>query len=242
MRRILLVLLLLPAACASHQDEMGKAPTSLAVGSAALSSGIPGVALAIAQRDLAAAPDNVPALLVEGNALSEMDRVDGAEASFRKAVRLSPRSPAAQMALGRLLLGTGHAAEAEGLFRRVLGTNPADPRAENDLGIALDLQGRHLQAQESYETALKQAPDMEGPRVNLGLSYALNGQAPRAVEILRPLAMAPGASPKIRQDLALALTASGNAEDARLLLQKDMSASQVSVAMAGYQQFASGGE
>jgi Flp pilus assembly protein TadD len=64
---------------------------------------------------------------------------------------------------------------------------------------------------------------------------ALSGNATAAVNLLQPLAAAPDALPRIRQDLALALTLGGHREEAFSILSNELSVSQANRAMDGFE-------
>jgi Flp pilus assembly protein TadD len=82
---------------------------------------------------------------------------------------------------------------------------------------------------------LRIAPDDRAASVNLALSLSLSGQADRSVAMLRGPASQPDATPRVRQDLAVALALSGSPKEAEKLLLTDLSASDAAAALAGYQ-------
>ncbi len=106
--------------------------------------------------------------------------------------------------------------------------------ALNDLGIARDLQGRHTDAQTAYRSALGVDPDMRAAQVNLALSLAMSGQSRDAVQLLRPLASKPDASPQVRHDMAAVLAMSGSRTEAEQILSKDLPPEQVKQAMDAF--------
>ena len=73
-------------------------------------------------------------------------------------------------------------------------------------------------------------------RINLGLSLALAGDSNGAIELLRPLASRSDATPRMRQDYAVALAMGGHTDDAQKVLQTDMTAAQAAAVVAGYRQ------
>ena len=77
---------------------------------------------------------------------------------------------------------------------------------------------------------------MTAAEVNLGLSLALSGHGSEALEYLGPLATGPGATPKIREDYAAALLASGRSAEAQQVLSIDLPPDQVQSAMSGFSQ------
>ena len=235
MRVAVILSLVALAACATPVKQFSDKPPSLKVGAAALAGGAPEAALSVARRQLAENPNDLASLLLEGQALTELGDLSHAEASFRHASRVSS-SVAATFGLGRVLLLKGDAPAAEAAFKQVLAKTPDEPRALTDLGIACDLQDHHNEAQKAYLSALKLAPELDAARVNLGLSMALAGNTAGAIEILQPLAANPNAPRRVRHDLATALALAGDHNGAERLLRPDLSADQMPMAMAGYQE------
>ena len=71
-----------------------------------------------------------------------------------------------------------------------------------------------------FETNL---PDSAKPVGDRGLAMALAGDPVGAVNLMLPIARQPGATPKLRQNLALALALSGRWQDARMVANMDLS-------------------
>src|ERR1700739_906437 len=138
-------LALLLASCASTSSSYTEAanpigPTTLNVADAASAGGDLNMALAVTQAILASAPDNVDALIHEGNAYYALQRCPAAEAAYVLALRYDPKATEAETGLGRCLLKTDpHAAELA--FTPAITDDPDNADALNDLGIARDLQG-----------------------------------------------------------------------------------------------------
>jgi len=209
---------------------------TMRVADAALAGGAPAMALRVTREILAKHPRNVQAMVGEGDALYAMGRGDAAAGSYRRALAIRPHDIQARLGLGRTRLRTD-AAGAEAMFQAVVAFDSANAAAWNDLGIARDLQGRHAAAQEAYERALGVDPDMIAAQVNLGFSLAIAGHGSRAVGILRPLAESSAATPRIRQDLAVALAVDGQPGEASEVLRADLSQTQAADALSVYQRF-----
>ncbi|MCB8875895.1 tetratricopeptide repeat protein [Acidisoma silvae] len=219
------------AGCTAPQP--GTQLPGLNVGQAALDSGAPQIALRISTVKLAQSPNDIDALVMQGEAYSETGLPENALIDFNKALALAPDSIPARLGLGRLALATDPL-KAETLFLAVVTEQPRNVAALNDLGIARDLQGHHAEAQKAYALALGVAPDARAPMVNLALSMALSGQASQARNLLAPLAAASDATPRVRQDYALASELTGDHATATQVLQSDMSPSQAQAALSGY--------
>jgi Flp pilus assembly protein TadD len=234
MRIVIGLVLLALAGCAGGGGaQLSTAPPGLNVAEAALAGGAPDVALQVSTERLRREPGDGRAMLVQADALAALGRRAEATEGYRRALAVDPDSAAARLGLGRLLLASDpHGAEA--LFLEALSHEPRNAKALNDLGIARDLQGRHADAQEAYRRALGVAPDMQAATTNLALSLAISGQAGQGAALLRPLASAPTAPPRLRQDMAAVSELAGDREGAARLLGQDMPAAQVQETLRGY--------
>ena len=219
---------LMSCAGSSRQGRLG-----LGLAGTALASGAPNLALQISEAVLAEHPNDVPALLREGDAYLQLGDPARAGASYRRALAIQPRSVEARLGLGRVAL-LADPGDAEQRFTEVLALDPANQAALTDRGIALDLLGRHGSAQADYRRAIDQGGDVTPTEVDLALSLAISGDAGTAVRMLEPIADQPNASARTRQDLAVALVLDGRSEDAKRLLLTQMSAADVERAVAAY--------
>ncbi|MBB5372346.1 SPOR domain-containing protein [Acidocella aromatica] len=229
------------SACAHNRGQQantavpnGQIGTStLNVADAAIAGGNPNMALSVSQSVLANDPNNVDALVHEGDAYYALDRCPAAMASFQRALKRDAHASLAELGLGRCLLRTDpHAAEQA--FMAAVQDDPGNANAYNDLGIARDLQGNFAGAVDPYQQALQNNPSLTAAEVNLGMSLALSGHGPEALQYLGPLATGQGATAKIREDYAAALVASGRDAEARQVLSVDLPPDQVNQAMEGF--------
>ena len=207
-------------------------PSTLNVADAAISGGDANMALSISQSILKDDPDNVDALVHEGDAYYALGRCLPAQAAYQLALKYDAKSSPAQTGLGRCLLKTDPAS-AEQAFMAAVAADPGNAAAWSDLGIARDLQGNFQGAVAPYQQSMLANPGSIATEVNLGLSLALSGHGPEALQYLGPLATGQNATPKIRQDYAAALIASGRSGDARQVLAVDLPPDQVQQAMDG---------
>ncbi|GLR65893.1 hypothetical protein GCM10010909_05710 [Acidocella aquatica] len=206
---------------------------TLNVADAAIAGGDPNMALSVSQSILATDPGNVQALEHEGDAYYALNRCPASVAAYQLALQHDPKSAVAETGQGRCLLKTDpHAAELA--FMRAVQDDPGNANALNDLGIARDLQGNFAGAVDPYQKALLADPSLTAVEVNLGLSLALSGNGPLALQYLGPLATSPQATPKIREDYAAALVASGRKDEARQVLAIDLPPDQVNSALDGF--------
>jgi len=236
-----LVLVLALAACAQQPRSQTAAnaptgsvgPNTLNVADAAIAGGDPSMALSISQSILKDDPDNVDALVHEGDAYYALDRCLPAQAAYQLALKYDAKSSLAETGLGRCLLKSDPAA-AEQAFEAAVAADPGNAAAWSNLGIARDLQGNFQGAVAPYQQSMLANPGSMATEVNLGLSLALSGHGPEALQYLGPLATGQNATPKIRQDYAAALIASGRDAEARQVLAVDLPPDQVQQAMDGF--------
>lgn len=246
-RRIMLrnaapaVLILALAACQQPGTMGGNTgtaavgPNRLNVADAAIAGGDPNMALSISQSVLKDDPNNIDALVHEGDAYYALGRCIPAQAAYNLALQYDAKSSAAETGLGRCLLKTDPAA-AEQAFIAAVTADPGNAAAWSNLGVARDLQGNFQGAIEPYQKSLLADPSRTATEVNLGLSLALSGHGQEALQYLGPLANSQGATPKIRQDYAAALIAAGRDSDAKQVLAIDLPPDQVQQAMDGFSQ------
>jgi Flp pilus assembly protein TadD len=228
-------MLLILAGCVGHAPPplLGTGTPSVGFARTALSDGAPEVALNVATAILKTSPGNEDALLVQGDALAQLGRGPEAAEVFRRVIARDPRSTAACLGLGRLLLATDPAG-AEAMFQQAIAQQANDAAALNDLGIARDLQAHHAEAQIAYRQALAVAPDMSAATANLALSLSLSGHAAEGEQLLRPLAASPQTLPRLRYDLAAVATMAGDRQEAASVLKDDLPSSKLQDALDGF--------
>jgi Flp pilus assembly protein TadD len=209
------------AACTPQQNgtpPQAQGPNTLNVADAAL---------------LQSNPNDVNALIHEGDSYYALQRCTDSMAAYTLALNQDPKSSAAETGLGRCLLKTD-AKSAEAAVSLAVQDDPGNAAALNDLGIARDLQGNFAGAIAPYQQALLAAPGDIATEVNLGLSLALSGNGGEALQYLGPLAAGQEATAKIRENYAAALIASGRDAEARQVLSIDLPPGKVDAAMAGF--------
>lgn len=184
-------------------------------------------AAAFYRRAHEAEPDKPEPLIGLGKALAMGGAPRRAAAAFRKALTIDPDNAAAHRGLGNALIAQEQADLAIQEFEKVLKKNPKDHLAYNGIGVAYDAVANHTKAQEYYYAGLEVVPGDVSLRNNLGLSLAFAGHFKGAIEILRPLALRPGATPRDRQNLALAYGLAGDTFNAEKFARLDMDAQSV---------------
>lgn len=105
------------------------------------------------------------ALKNEGNARKSAGDLQGAVASYRRALEVAPRYVPALYNLGLALRELGDMAQAESSFRRVLEIDPRDADALFNLGALLRRRLSFAEAQEMYRRAIELDP--KNPHLHL---------------------------------------------------------------------------
>lgn len=240
-----LAALLLLGGCGAPADRLtqgeGTPARGLRIAGAAMAGGMPQAALNATQSVLSRDPNNVDALLQQAEALTAMGRDDAAGEAYHRVLarEASPSREQVRLAragAGRADLAAGRGAQAEAVYAAMVADAPSSAPAHDGLAIALDLQGKHAAAQAEYRKALALS-DTSATRSNLGLSLAMAGDGAGALEVLRPLAADPAATPKTRHNLAFALELTGDRNGARQALSVDMPQSEIPMALAGFDAF-----
>ena len=139
-----------------------------------LAAGLPGEALALADRAVAAG--DVAAWHLKGRALQLGGDLEAAAAALREAVQRAPTA-ACWNDLGNVLADLGHPGDAETAFRAAIAGDPAFAPARSNLGAVLASQGRFVAAAACYGEALAIAPLSSAARLNLGVAQLEQGDA-----------------------------------------------------------------
>ena len=228
-----LVLAGLLATLVAGCQQLSSQDPDLRVADVELANGAPEAALRVAQSLVAQRPADAKALIRLGQAQAALARPTAAADSFRRALRSDPDSVEAQLGLARLEL-TQDADKALAILQPLAGRRSDDARVLTDLGIAYDLKGQPAAAQAVYRQALALHPDLVSAQVDLGLSLALSGHTAEAMTLLAPLAQAPEATARIRQDFAAAAAMAGREDVAREAMSLDLPRDQVATAMNAF--------
>ena len=135
-----------------------------------------------------------------------------------RAVELSPRDVGYRMVLADLYLKNGRFQSAETTFEDVRQLDPGNSRAAFSIALARIALGRPAAAIAELDRLAETASPAD-----IGLAYALAGEPRRAIELLEPAARAPGATGRVRQNLALSYALAGDWEKARVTAAQDVS-------------------
>ncbi|MEO1330747.1 MAG: tetratricopeptide repeat protein [Pseudomonadota bacterium] len=147
--------------------------------------------------------------------LRYLGAISRAEQVLNDALAVHPGDKLLRLEHGKLLLGAGRPSEAIAVLATLNQQLPDDPAVLQALAVAHDRRLEHAKAQALYARAMQSGRPSAALLNNAGLSHLLSGDLPKAVELLRRASTAPGANAQVRQNLALALTLSGQSEEAR---------------------------
>lgn len=161
-----------------------------------------------------------------GQAISENRMVD-AVALLEQAVTLAPRDAGYRLLLADSYMKSGRFQSAETTYGDVVSLDPAQPRAGIGRALMQVVNGRQQDAVAQLETLNGVAAPAD-----LGLAWALAGVPQRAVDVLEPAARSLGATPRVRQNLALAYAFGGDWERARTIASQDIAPNEIANRMS----------
>jgi len=150
-------------------------------------------------------------------------------------LKLSSRDGIALRGLARAYLKTGRPDLAGNPLAMAFQDTPDDPKLMLLIGVADDFIGQHTAAQVRYRHGLQIAPADRSLAINLALSLALSEKFDEAIAVLRPVAMAPGATAQERQTLALIYGIKGDQKMAREVARIDLDPASVDHNVAFYE-------
>lgn len=130
--------------------------------------------------------------------------------------------PEVSLAYGRALASDGRFAQALNVIDQAINPVAPDWDALSVRGAILDQMGEHALARQAYTQALLLAPNQPSLHANLGLSYAMTNELTQAETHLRQAVTLPGASTRVRQNLALVIGLQGRFDEARALYAAEL--------------------
>ncbi len=159
-------------------------------------------------------PQDRATILAYAAALRGDGRSAEAVAVLTKAMLTHPKDKELAAIYGKALAENGQFETALNVIRDT--QDPANPdwRLMNAEAAIEDQLGRPNEARPLYDRALTLAPGHPDILNNKAMSYLLTGDRVTAESILRQALAAPGASPRVRQNLALAVGLEGRYDEA----------------------------
>jgi tetratricopeptide (TPR) repeat protein len=113
--------------------------------------------------------------VLQGNVALADRRGEDAEASFKKAIEISPEDLKAYEHLARYFATTGRLREAIDTYESAVTVRPNTAQIHHLLGVLYELAGNREKAMENYEVAIRNAPNLGEAKNNLAYLYADSG-------------------------------------------------------------------
>jgi Flp pilus assembly protein TadD len=170
-----------------------------------------------------------------GGTLLDMSKVDEAIVNYNAALKINPHDGEALRGLARAYLKTGRPDLAGDPLALAYLDTPNDSKLLLLIGVADDFIGQHGAAQARYRQGLQLTPADRSLSLDLALSLALSEKFDEAITILRPIAIAPGATAQQRQTLALIYGLKGDQKAARDVARVDLDPASVDHNLAFYE-------
>lgn len=201
--------------------------TLMRVGAAAHAGGDLANAVAIYRRAGEVNQGAAAPFVAAGNTLVEMGYIDEAILAYKSALQRDEHDPEALRGLAKAYLRTSRPELASAPLAVAYTDTPNDPKLLQITGVAEDFIGQHKEAQARYQRALELLPGDPALTVDLALSFALTEDYPRAIALLRPIAVAPIATANERQTLALVYGLAGDRPSAEKIALLDLDPASV---------------
>jgi tetratricopeptide (TPR) repeat protein len=167
-----------------------------------------------ARKAIAADPADHYGYMLLGSALVEQGQVERGLDQLRKAIDIGEGHLWARARLAKELYDLGRMDEAATEYRRVLEYRPDSPAALNNLGVIYLGRGNYVEAITMLKRRLEVQPD-DYAASNLGMAYFLLGRMDEAIAAFRQAVDLAPDQPTLKQNLAEAYEAAGQAEPAR---------------------------
>jgi len=155
-------------------------------------------------------------------ALRELGRFDQAAEMAGKVLLVQPTNVEAMLEAGRAHIARGQAFYGIAALEGARNARPGDWRAWSLLGAAYEQVRRPDDARAAWAQALVLSPDNPDVLSNLAMSAMTRGDAAGAEPLLRRAVSQPGASLKVRLNLAMVLGLTGNMAEAEQILRRDL--------------------
>ncbi|MBX3561703.1 MAG: SPOR domain-containing protein [Sphingomonas sp.] len=154
------------------------------------------------------------------------NRLEDAREALERAVAAAPRDAGYRLLLADIYLKAGRFDSARATYADVLELDPSNRRAGMSFALTQIALGRPAAAVAQLDHLGGIASDADR-----GLAYALAGHPERGLALLEPLARSQMATPRARQNLALAHALAGDWRRARAIAAQDISPADVEARM-----------
>jgi Flp pilus assembly protein TadD len=155
-------------------------------------------------------------------ALRELGQYDQAAATAQGVLLLQPQNIEAMLEVGRAHIARGQGFYGIAALEQARDLAPRDWRPLSLLGVAYHQVKRDEDAREVWNTGLTLAPDNPEILTNAAMARTEAGDAAGAEALLRRAAAQPGASTKVRLNLALVLGLQGKTAEAERIIRRDL--------------------
>ncbi len=155
-------------------------------------------------------------------ALRELGRFDQAAEMAGKVLMVQPANVEAMLEAGRAHIARGQAFYGIAALESARNARPGDWRAWSLLGAAYEQVRRPDDARAAWAQALALSPDNPDVLSNLAISAMTRGDTAGAEPLLRRAVAQPGASLKVRLNLAMVLGLTGRMAEAEQMLRRDL--------------------
>lgn len=165
-------------------------------------------------------------------ALRAQNQTAQAVAVLETGVREHPADVEMRVAYAKALTADGRFDQALNVVDGAIRPEAPDWNALSVKGAALDQLGRNAEARQFYQQAMVIAPGQPSLLANMGLSYAMTNELMSAEHYLRQAVAMPGATSRIRQNLALVVGLQGRFDEARTIYAAELPPQEVEANMA----------
>jgi len=155
-------------------------------------------------------------------ALREMGQYDQAAETAQAVLVVQPGNVDAMLEVGRAHIARGQAFYGVAVLEQARNANPGDWQAWSLLGTAYEQVRRPDDARAAWAQALAVSPENPAVLTNMAMSAMTRGDAGTAEPLLRRAAAQPGASLKVRLNLAMVLGLTGKIDEAEQMLRRDL--------------------
>lgn len=155
-------------------------------------------------------------------ALRDLGRYDQAAETAQAVLVIQPNNVDAMLEVGRAHIARGQAFYGVAALEQARNARPGDWQAWSLLGTAYEQVRRPDDARAAWAQALALSPDNPAVLTNMAISAMTRGDAVTAEPLLRRAAAQPGASLKVRLNLAMVLGLTGKMGEAEQILRRDL--------------------
>ena len=166
--------------------------------------------------------------------LRYLGKLPAAEKTLNDALATNPHDQLLRLEMAKLKIADGEARSAIAILEKLRAELPKDPAVLQALGVSYDRTKRHTDAQAVYAEAMQLGRPSAALLNNDGLSRMMSGDLDGAIQQLRRASSAPGSTPQVRQNLALALSLKGDSKEARRVAVESLPQDKAEKALSVY--------